>query len=96
MRQTYEAWIDEEERCIILGNLENILWHRTHGGLRPVAKLLHRIEVDTPEEANAVHHIKMGWEPYVPMGEAALCPKGCGAFYYPHGSGECPNCGPIG
>jgi hypothetical protein len=23
----------------------------------------HRIDADTAEEANAVHHIKMGWEP---------------------------------
>jgi hypothetical protein len=96
MRKTYEAWIDEQEQCITFGDLDNIQWHRSHGGLRPVAKLLHRIEADTPEEAHEVHHIRMGWEPYVPMGDAAPCPKGCGALYYPHGSGECPNCGPIG
>ena len=49
---------------------------------------------DTPEEASAVHHIKMGWAPYKPMGEAAPCPQ-CGACFYPESSGVCPNCGPI-
>jgi hypothetical protein len=53
MRKTYEAWIDEQEQCITFGDLDNIQWHRTHGGLRPVAKLLHRIEADTPEQAHA-------------------------------------------
>ena len=96
MRTTYEAWLDEQEQCITFGDLANIQWHRSHGGLGSAAKLLHRIDADTPEEAMAVHHIKMGWAPFIPSGEAARCPRGCGACYYPQGSGQCPNCGLVG
>ena len=95
MRKVYEAWIDEVERCVTLGDLENIQWQLSHGALKTTARLLHRFEADTVEEANAVLHIKMGWEPYVPMGEPASCPKGCGGVYYPQGSGDCPKCGRL-
>jgi hypothetical protein len=94
MRKTYEAWMDEEDQTITFADLDVTHWNRSHGLLASHAKLLHRIEADTPEEAMAAHFAKMGWEPYVPMGDPARCPKGCGAFYYPDGSGECPNCGP--
>jgi hypothetical protein len=58
-------------------------------------RLLHVIEANTPEEAAAVHNIKMGWGGYTPSGEAEDCPKCCGAKYYPGGSGICLNCGQI-
>lgn len=57
-------------------------------------ELLWRIEAATSEEASAIHHLRLGWEPYKPIGEAAPCPK-CGAMFYPEGSGECWRCGPI-
>jgi len=94
MPKTYEAWIDEEEGVVTLGDLENVQWQRSKGLLK-ATRMLHRIEADTPEEAHAVHNIKMGWEPYVPIGKPAPCPRGCGGFYYPEGSGECPKCGRI-
>jgi hypothetical protein len=56
--------------------------------------LLWRIEAATPEEALAIHHLRLGFEPYKPMGEPAPCPK-CGAIFYPEGSGECWRCGKI-
>lgn len=59
------------------------------------AKLLHVIVADTPEEAMAVHHIKMGWEPYKPMGDPQLCPNNCQSYFYPEGSGICPKCGGV-
>jgi hypothetical protein len=86
VRKTYEAWIDGSEQCVTLGDLGNLGWQRSNGLLKACVKLLHRFEADTPEEAQAVHHIKMGWEPYRPTGEPALCPNGCGAFYYPQSS----------
>ena len=55
---------------------------------------LWRIEAATSEEASAIHHLRLGWGPYKPMGEAKPCPK-CGAMFYPEGSGECWRCGRI-
>lgn len=92
---SYEAWHDEQECSITLATSEGIQQQLSLRLLSERAKLLHRIEADTYEEAMAVHHIKMGWEPYVPAGEPRECPKGCGAMFYPEGSGECPNCGRI-
>lgn len=94
MRKTYEAWSDEVS--ITFADLESLQDQRSKGLLPPNAKLLHRVEADTLEEALAVHHVKMGFAPFVPMGDARPCPNNCGATYYPEGSGECPNCGPIG
>ena len=50
--------------------------------------LLWRIEAATYEEAAAVHHLRMGWEPYKPPGEQAQCPR-CTGTFFPEGSGEC-------
>jgi len=47
----------------------------------------------TPEEASAIHNLRMGHEPYNPMGKPEKCPNYCGAYYYPNGSGKCPLCG---
>ena len=89
---TYQAWADSDG--ILFTTLEGVAWHRERGLLSAEATLLHEVIADTPEEASAVHHIKMGWAPYKPMGEAAPCPH-CGAYFYPESSGICPNCGPI-
>ena len=59
------------------------------------AKLIHQLEASTWEEAQTLHYLKMGHGMYKPMGEPEECPNGCGAIYYPEGSGECPNCGQI-
>jgi hypothetical protein len=95
MKKVYGAWQDEAECSITFAPLEVIEDERANGNLTDKAKLLHRVEADTFEEALAVHYIKMGWRPFVPMGEAKECPRGCGAMFYPEGSGECPKCGPI-
>jgi len=40
------------------------------GSLQPDCEvLLWRIEAATFEEASAIHHLRMGWEPYKPMDE---------------------------
>lgn len=93
MKCRFEAWADDEG--ITFATIEGIQWQKEHALLGKNLRLLHIVEADTPEEAMAVHHIKMGWEPYKPMGEAALCPNGCGSYYYPDGSGECPKCEKI-
>ncbi len=92
MKIKYEAW--QDEKSTTFADEENITQLRGKGLFSGEPKLLHTIMADTPEEASAVHHIKMGWEPYIPQGKPENCPK-CGAIYYPEGSGECPNCGKI-
>jgi hypothetical protein len=94
MKRTFEAW-DDGENGITLTLASEIERQRTTGAISAAAKRLHVIEADTWEEAAAMHAIKMGWGPYNP-GPSAPCPRGCGAFYYPEGSGECPNCGFVG
>jgi hypothetical protein len=67
---------------------------RAKGLIPDDAELLWEIEAATLEEARAIYHLRMGFEPYVPMGEWEPCPK-CGAVFYPEGSGQCWRCGPI-
>jgi hypothetical protein len=95
MRKVYEAWQGDAGCSITFAPVENIQQQRANGLLPEDARLLYRVEADTWEEAMAVHYIKMGWSPYVPEGEPKECPRGCGAMFYPQGSGECPNCGRI-
>ena len=95
MKKTYEAWEDESGCSVAFGPLESIEAQRSHGLLSEDAKLLHRVEAHTWEEAPTEHHARTGWGPYKPEGEPPGCPKGCGATFYPPGSGECPNCGWI-
>lgn len=49
------------------------------------------IEAATYEEAATIHHLRMGWGAYKPVGPATPCPS-CGAMFYPEGSGFC-SCG---
>ena len=93
MKKFYEAWQDES--CIAFAEAEGIEQDKEKGILSENAELLHRVEAATWEEAMTIHYQKMGWSPYRPQGEAADCPNGCGAKYYPAGSGQCPNCGRI-
>ena len=95
MKEKYEAWMDEENGSITVTTPTQIKEQRSKNLISTNAKLLHVIEADTPEEAMAVHNIKMGWGAYNPIGESANCPKNCGAKFYPEGSGICPNCGQI-
>ena len=67
---------------------------RAAGQLPMDAELLWEIEVDTREEAEAIYHLRMGFEAFVPWGEQQPCPK-CAAVFYADGSGECWRCGKI-
>ncbi len=95
MKKIYEAWEDDEGCSIVFSTVENIKKQFATGLLLENAKLLYKVEADTWEEAMSLHYIKMGWSPYIPEGEPEECPNGCGAVFYPKGSGDCPNCGNI-
>lgn len=90
----YEAWITADGTEITLADGGQIEESRSKGLLGQDARLLYKIEAATWEEANAIHHIRMGWETYKPEREPAQCPR-CEAWYYPRGSGECWRCGKV-
>ena len=92
-KKKYEAWADDEG--ISLGLASGFFSTKSQALLGPNPELLYSFYADTPEEASAVHHIKMGWEPYVSMGSAKLCPNKCQSYFYPEGSGVCPKCGDV-
>ena len=58
-------------------------------------KLLWRVEAGSHEEAMAIKNIRLGYGPYVPLGDPAPCPK-CSAMYYPNGSAQCWHCDHVG
>jgi hypothetical protein len=96
MKKTYEAWSEENgDPGSTFISADAVETMTSKGLLSKDARLVYRIEADTFEEAMAVHYIKQGWSPFVPAGKACKCPNGCGAIFYPEGSGECPNCGRI-
>ena len=57
--------------------------------------MLHRFVAATHEEALSIRNLRMGFGAYIPEGDPEVCPHGCGSFYYPEGSGQCPYCGPV-
>ena len=92
--RTYEAWADPENDCISLVATQGAEELRAKGLLGASADLLYRFQAATHEEAMAIHRLRMGWEPYCPVGAAAPCPV-CTAMFYPEGSGECWRCGVV-
>jgi hypothetical protein len=88
----YEAWEDPADHSVLLATTDEVAAHRTKNLLNAGARLLYRFEAATWEEANAIHALRMGWDPYRPVGAATSCPR-CGATYYAQGSGQCWRCG---
>jgi hypothetical protein len=92
VRRTYQAWEDPEDGSITLAPSEVIADERQRGLLSARASCLYELVAETHEEAAAVHALRMGWEPFRPVGEPAPCPR-CAAIFYPSGSGQCWRCG---
>jgi hypothetical protein len=95
MSKIYEAWQSDDGCETIFGTVEGIKQQMEQGLMPKNAKLLHRLEAGYYEEAMTKYYEIMGWGKYKPEGEPKECPNGCGAMFYPKGSGECPNCGRI-
>jgi len=91
----FEAWSDPKDDSIQLSDAEHTDESKENNTLSKNAKLLYSIAAATLEEASAIHHLRMGWEPYRPNGKAQPCPNKCGSMYYPESSGECPVCGEV-
>ena len=88
---TYDAWWDPDQDLYTCGLSGDFADFRSRGMIGPNAKLLYTFVAATHEEAQSIHYLRMGWEPYKPNGAPAECPK-CRAWYYPQGSGDCWRC----
>jgi hypothetical protein len=63
----YQCWSDPADDGIALIPFENVHDHRMQGQLSDAAALLYTVIAANWEEAMAVHHLRQGWAPYVPM-----------------------------
>lgn len=95
VKQVWQAWNDGDGGILFAPALRCAELKR-QGLLSADAVLLHELVAATGEQAMALHHEKMGFEPYQPTGESQTCPNHCGDEYYPEGYGDCPNCGHLG
>lgn len=94
MKQCYRAYREKGKYSAGLYTEGSEIDAREKGLLASDAELLWEIVAHTREEAMAIFNIRMGYEPYQPMGHWQPCPI-CGAPFYPFGSSECWRCGPI-
>lgn len=90
----WEVWTDGEQVEGVLTPAGGARELTAKGLLSIDARLLFGIDAGSFEEAMAIYYLRMGWDPYRPVGVAELCPSGCGSHFYPAGSGQCPVCGP--
>jgi hypothetical protein len=93
--RVYECWSDPADNGLALLRAQDVQRNGEQGLLSDRATLLYSFTAHTGEEAMAIHSLRQGWAPYLPMGDAAPCPT-CGSLYYPHGYGDCWRCGHIG
>jgi hypothetical protein len=91
----YQCWFDPQDNSLSLLRFQDVQRNRDGGQLSDRAVLHYSFIAHTGEEAMAIHSLRQGWAPYLPMGEAAPCPT-CNAPYYPEGYGDCWRCGHIG
>jgi hypothetical protein len=91
----YQCWSDPADSSLSLLQLQKVAEHRNQGMLSDQAVMLYEFAAATGEEAMAIHCLRQGWAPYMPMGKSAPCPQ-CGATYYPECYGDCWRCGHIG
>jgi hypothetical protein len=87
----FECWSDPEDNSLSLFRADN---HQARNMLSDKAVLLYQFVAHTHEEAMAIHYLRQGWSPYVPMGDAAPCPT-CATAIYPQCYGVCWRCGNV-
>lgn len=90
-RTTYECWKTADGSDTTFADKANVEKLKSNGLIPSDAILEYAIEALTSEEASAIHHLRQGFEPYVPMGKAGSCPK-CESIFYPESSGDCWRC----
>jgi hypothetical protein len=90
-RRIYVLWEDPVHDMSVLATPADIQSDIERGLLSIESKQVFQIEANTYEEAMAVRNIRLGYDPYRPVGDSAPCPS-CAAEYWPEGSGECWQC----
>lgn len=90
----YQCWFDPADSGLALLRFQDVQRSRDQGQLSDRAVLQYSFIAHSGEEASAIHALRQGWAPYLPMGKAARCPD-CGATYYPEGYGDCWRCGKV-
>jgi len=97
IRHTYQVWASPDRTEYSYGLAENwdIKKQKESGLIHKDAFLLHELDASTHEEAMSIINLRLGYGAYKPEGDPKLCPKGCGTYFYPLGSGECAYCGKI-
>ena len=97
IRHKYQVWVspDRTEFSYILAESSDIKKEKESGLMHKDAFLLHEIIASNQEEAMSIINLRLGYGPYKPQGKPELCPKGCGSYFYPEGSGQCAYCGKI-
>lgn len=91
----YECWFDPEDNGLSLLRFQDVQCNRDEGQLSEAAILQYRFIAHSYEEAMAIHALRQGWAPYVPMGEVGTCAY-CAAVVYPECYGVCWRCGTGG
>lgn len=87
----YVYWesLDGSEGTLVKGREIPCYVNGTPMFSRSEVRKVYEIYAATPEEASAVHNLRMGFGAYHPMGKAHKCPKkDCSGHYY-LGSGNC-------
>jgi len=70
----HEAWRDPADGSVLLTTAEEAGRQREARLLSGATELAWHFEAATWEDANAIHSLRMGWEPYQPPGRPAPCP----------------------
>lgn len=83
----FEVWRDASAKIVVL-TTDNAAEARDRGSLPADSKLLLEVTAETPEEARAIAHLRLGLEPFRPAGGPTRCVS-CGATVYAGESGEC-------
>lgn len=88
----YHAWRDPDGNILFIEIPMDEL--ERHGPPEPDLVHLYAVEAATWEEAMSIHHVRMGWEPYRPIGKPVAC-EHCGSMVYPESTGVCWKCGRV-
>ncbi len=65
----YELWCGPDQLSLTFVEAGAVETHKQEGILEPGAERIWSVDADSWNEANALYHAFMGWEPYQPMSE---------------------------
>lgn len=63
----YELWGTPDQTSLTFTGADAISEYKRQGVIEPEAEFIWAVEADSDNEAMALYHEHMGWEPYKPM-----------------------------